>query len=66
MIGLCYLGQERFHVDFFYFGRNSKTGLLPMSACVDAFERSDIALVQMEANPPVPGQVAAALLRRTD
>jgi MFS family permease len=51
MIGLCYWARSAFMVDFFYFGQKLKTGALPMSACVDAFERSNITLLQMEANP---------------
>jgi MFS family permease len=51
MIGLCYWARSAFMMDFFYFGQKLKTGVLPMSACAEAFERRDISLVQLEANP---------------
>ena len=51
MINLCYWAKSEFTVDFFYFGQKLKTGMLPRSACADTFEHSDIAMVQLEANP---------------
>jgi hypothetical protein len=51
MLGLCYWARSAFMMDFFYFGQKLKTGVLPMSACADAFESHDISLVQLEANP---------------
>jgi MFS family permease len=51
MLGLCYWARSAFMMDFFYFGQKLKTGVLPMSACADAFESRDISLVQLEANP---------------
>jgi hypothetical protein len=50
-LGLCYWAKSAFMVDFFYLGQELKTGVVPMSACADAFERSQISLVQLEANP---------------
>jgi hypothetical protein len=51
MLDLCYWAKSAFMVDFFYFGQKLKTGVLPMSACADAFERGDISMVQLESNP---------------
>jgi MFS family permease len=50
-LGLCYWARSAFMVDFFYFGQKLKTGVVPMSACATTFERSNISLVQLEANP---------------
>jgi hypothetical protein len=47
---LCYWANSRFMVDFFYLGQRLNTGALPLSACTRAFEGSEIALVQLEAN----------------
>jgi hypothetical protein len=51
MLDLCYWAKSAFMVDFFYFGQKLKTGVLPKSACATAFERGDIAMVQLESNP---------------
>jgi len=51
MLDLCYWAKSAFMVDFFYFGQKLKTGVLPKSACADAFERGDISMVQLESNP---------------
>jgi hypothetical protein len=51
MLDLCYWAKSAFMVDFFYFGQKLKTGVVPMSACADAFERGDISMVQLEINP---------------
>ena len=48
--GLCYWANSRFMVDFFYLGQRLNTGALPLSTCTRAFEGSEIALVQLEAN----------------
>jgi hypothetical protein len=51
MLGLCYWAKSAFVMDFFYFGQKLKTGVLPMSACDDTFQRDHIWLVQLYSNP---------------
>ncbi|HWM65670.1 MAG TPA: 6-pyruvoyl-tetrahydropterin synthase-related protein [Steroidobacteraceae bacterium] len=51
MLNLCYWAKSDFMMDFFYFGQKLKTGVLPRTACADAFEHGNISLVQLESNP---------------
>jgi hypothetical protein len=51
MLGLCYWAKSDFVMDFFYFGQELKTGVLPQSACADTFARGDISMVQLDPNP---------------
>jgi hypothetical protein len=52
-LGLCYWAQNDFMMDFFYFGQELKTGVLPTSACASAFERRGISMVQLDPRPSV-------------
>jgi hypothetical protein len=38
-------------VDFFYFGQRLKTGIIPASTCIRAFDGSEIPLLQLDPNP---------------
>jgi 6-pyruvoyl-tetrahydropterin synthase-like protein len=69
MLDLCYWAQSAFTMDFFYFGQRIKTGVLPRTACADAFEHGDITLVQLEPNPRwraklLPNDCDALILHR--